>query len=60
VLRELQNRRRGGALMARFADDTARLSSALAARLARIPVRWLHAGDPLDAAAAIDRFFRDL
>ncbi len=58
LLRELQNRRTGNALLRSVGGDPGRLAVELAARLAGVPVTGVIAGSPADTVEVIDRWFR--
>ena len=57
LLREIQNRRVGGALMHRFNDDLTRFSQELARAIAGLPLTWLVAADPDVTAQLLEEWF---
>ncbi len=59
LLRELQNRRAGNALLRSVGGDPARLALELAEHLAGVPVTGVVAGTPADTVELLDRWFRE-
>ncbi len=58
LLRELQNRRAGNALLRSVGGDAARLALELAEHLAGVPVTGVLAGAPGNTVELLDRWFR--
>ena len=59
LLRELQNRRAGNALLRSVEDDPGRLALELARHLAGVPVTGVVAGAPAETVELLDRWFRE-
>ena len=60
LLRDVQNRRPGGALLASLDDDPSRLALELARLVGSLPCAWLVAGEPEPTAARLLAWFDQL